>query len=104
MSLGLWITATRPTTVHDDNVTYNLAPMLRLAGFWDDLYESNDAKAETMIPKLRAGLDAMLSDPDKFKALNPANGWGDYYGAVRFTRGVLEACVAHPDGVIGLSR
>lgn len=42
--------------------------------------------------------------PDKFKKLNPANGWGDYDGLLAFVAAYLEACMEHPDATVRVSR
>lgn len=45
----------------------------------------------------------MLTDAAAFQALNPANGWGNYDGAIEFLRALLEACDALPDCIVGVS-
>jgi hypothetical protein len=50
------------------------------------------------------GIAAMKADPEKFKALNPSNGWGDHDSALAFLERVLAACEAHPLLVIDNGR
>jgi hypothetical protein len=35
--------------------------------------------------------------------MNPANGWGDYDGALEYLRDLLIACAAHPKAEIHIS-
>jgi hypothetical protein len=38
------------------------------------------------------------SDPDKFKKMNPSNGWGSYDSLLsKFLRPLLEMCRAYPN-------
>lgn len=62
------------------------------------------AHARDLIAPLTAGLALLESDPDRFKAFNPANGWGDYDGLVRFVRDYLAACKEDPDTTVEVSR
>ena len=59
------------------NITYNLSSMLREAGFcgWSSLV---GMKAREAGDHLVAVLDGMTADPEKWRAMNPENGWGDY--------------------------
>jgi hypothetical protein len=43
----------------------------------------------------KAGLE-MKRRPAKFKKLNPANGWGDYEGALETLGWLMEVCQEHP--------
>ena len=84
MSAHIWVSY--PPCEHCGNpgsqgarvdITYNLSWMLSEAGFvgWD---------AATQMPARDAGehvlkvLDGMRGDPDRWRAANPTNGWGDY--------------------------
>ncbi len=77
------------------NVTYNLTPMLREAGFvgWDELRKLG---ARDSLPMLRETLRALNEDAARLEAYAPANGWGSRAWAVEaFTRMVADA-EAHP--------
>lgn len=52
-------------------------------------------RADVAAPLLRAALQAMEADPDRFRALEPANGWGNYESALRYLSTILAACEAH---------
>jgi hypothetical protein len=75
------------------NVTYNLTPMLREAGMFPgshrDLIGAPCSETAGVAESARARL---LADPDRFKALNPPNGWGDYDGAVEFVTDLRDMC------------
>lgn len=93
--------------VYSANITHNLAPMANAAGVYEYLWRPDElglTKAGQLILALRAGLTALEGDPDKFKALNPKNGWGDYEGLVEFVRNYLAACEANPDADVSVSR
>lgn len=86
MSADVWIersphpgcTATHATEREDElNVTYNLSGMLREAGFvgWRGIVGKPAPKVGRHI---LAVLDRMARDPQKWRAMNPENGWGDY--------------------------
>jgi hypothetical protein len=58
------------------NYTYNIRPMLVLAGCtFQSIDGKSAAEAATMLER---ALNVMRNNPDDFRKLNPANGWGDY--------------------------
>lgn len=59
------------------NVTYNLSTMLSSAGFkgWRWCV---DKPARKVGKHMLEVLDHMATTPDVWRAMNPANGWGDY--------------------------
>lgn len=77
------------------NYTHNLAPMLREAGYpgWQAL---NGAPASESGGMLRKVADTLRADPERFKALNPPNGWGSYEGAISVMERMADACARHP--------
>jgi len=95
------------TEVYSANITHNLGKMAGLAGLYSHLWRPDEVgvtRAEQLIDVLAAGLDRLRVDPDAFKAHNPANGWGDYDGLVRFTEEYLAACRAHPKARVSVWR
>jgi len=42
--------------------------------------------------------------PEKYKLLNPSNGWGSYEGALEFLQNVLVACTTHPLAKVYVSK
>ncbi len=60
--------------------------------------------AGSLIPILREGLAKLEADPEKYKALNPTNGWGSYDGLLKFVRKYLAACEESPDAEVSADR
>ncbi len=107
MSLDVYLTAVRPTDVFEGNVTHNLGGMASEAGIYKHLWRPDEikiTKAEQLIEPLTVGLLLLISNPERFKKLNPDNGWGDYEGLVEFVRSYLKACKENPDAEIRVSR
>lgn len=84
------------------NMTSNLAPMWRAAGI--DLAECDGRPAAQVAEGLAGALLTLEEDPERFRAMNPPNGWGDYEGCKRFLAGILEDCRARPAGVVWVNR
>lgn len=53
-----------------------------------------------VIDTLSAGVVNMLGDADKYIAMNPANGWGSYEGALAYLTKILDACKARPESYV----
>lgn len=104
MSLDIYITDIIRTTVFDGNITHNLVPMWEEAGCYEALYDSSGKKARSILPKLKRALKAIQADPDKYKVLEPANGWGTYESAINFLEKVIEACKNNPNGELYISK
>lgn len=107
MSLDVILTATRPTTVYSKNITHNLAEMADKAGIYEHLWRPDEigiTKASELIEPLYKGLVLLKSDPDRFKAFNPSNGWGNYNSLVQFVEDYLAACQEDPDAEVSVSR
>lgn len=85
------------------NITHNLGKMAGEAGIYQHLWRPEElaiTKAKQLIDPLTAGLERLRSDPDRFKKLNPDNGWGTYDGLLRFVDHYLDACREFPDATI----
>lgn len=86
--------------VYSANITHNLSMMAGKAGIYEHLWRPDEigiTKAGQLVEPLKAGLERLVLDPDKFKEFNPSNGWGDYEGLVTFIRRYLYACEKYPD-------
>jgi hypothetical protein len=89
------------------NITHNLGRMADAAGIYRELWRPDElgfTKAEQLIEPLQTGLERLIREPEKFKTFNPENGWGDYNGLVVFVEDYLNACRAHPQANIHISR
>lgn len=107
MSLDIYLVAVRPTVVHSANITHNLGKMARAAGLYEVLWrpeENGFEFAAQLIEPLRDGLQQLLENPEKFKALSPDNGWGTYSHLVKFVRDYLDACIEYPDAQVEVWR
>jgi hypothetical protein len=84
------------------NYTSNVAPMWRAAGV--DLAECHGRPAAQVAEGLMGALAAMDDDPDRFRAMDPPNGWGDFDGCRTYLRKILAACLLMPSGYVFVSR
>jgi len=112
MQMSLDISLTKilpptPTEIYTDNITHNLNTMAGEAGIYEHLWRPDEigiTKAVQLIEPLKAAHALLKSDPGRFKAFNPSNGWGDYEGLVGFVADYLDACEKNPDADIEISR
>ena len=107
MSLDVYLTEVRETTIYDRNITHNLNKMADEAGIYKHLWRPEEieiTKAAQLIEPLREGLSLLLSDPERFKKFDPENKWGDYDGLVNFVREYLAACEENPNASVRVSR
>lgn len=104
MSLDFYLDKVMLTNIYWRNITHNLGKMWREAGIYDDLYNSDGKKAGDIVESLKLGYKKMLNNPDKYKALEPDNGWGNYQNALDFLDSVIKHCEEHPDATIRISK
>lgn len=107
MSLDVYLTAMRKTEVYSANITHNLGKMAREAGIYQHLWRPDELgikQAGELIMPLRAGLELLKSDPERFQKFDSPNGWGLYKHFVPFVENYLEACEQNPDSVVEVSR
>ena len=107
MSLDVHLTANRPTEVFAANITHNLNKIAEAAGIYQHVWRPEElgiTTAQELIEPLTQGLAALRADPAKFHKLNPANGWGDYTGFVRWLEEYLQACKLNPDSIVHVWR
>lgn len=92
---------------YSDNITHNLGEMAEAAGIYKHLWRPEEVgitRAAQLIEPLKDGLATLQSDPDRFRAFNPSNGWGDYSGLVNFVACYLAACIRMPEAEVRVSR
>lgn len=88
------------------NITHNLNKMAKAAGLYEVLWKPEEigiTTASQMISLLEKGIKELEVNPNKYKALNPHNGFGRYEDFVDFCRSVLDNCHKYPDAVIEAS-
>ena len=103
MSLDVYLTAIRPTTVHSTNITHNLGKMAAEAGIYDCIWYPDTmgiSKAEQLIEPLERGLAELKARPDHYKQFDAANGWGVYSDFIWFVEDYLKACKENPDAAV----
>lgn len=94
-------------TIYSSNITHNLNKMAEEAGIYKYLWRPDEIgiySAGELIGPLSEGLQKLITEPEKFKAFNPENGWGCYEGLVKFVTSYLAACAANPDAKVEVSR
>lgn len=96
-----------PEAVYWRNITHNLGRMAEAADLYKWLWrpdENGIDAAGQLIKPLTCGLAALRADPEKYRAYEPGNGWGDYRGLVEFVADYLAACRRHPTARVEVSR
>lgn len=86
--------------VFEANITHNLNVMAKEAGIYQHLWHPDElgiTKARQLIAPLANGLALMTSDPERFIAFNPDNGWGSYDIFVPWIASYLNACCTYPN-------
>lgn len=88
------------------NYTSNVSPMWAAALGGETLGDRIDRAVvnEDLIEPLRGAIAAMKADPELYRGMNPANGWGDYDGALQFLVWMLANCEAVPMGTCSVWR
>jgi hypothetical protein len=107
MSLYIHLTARVITDVFSTNITHNLTPMAKEADLYQAIWHPEElgfTKAKQLIKPLKAGLKLLKSDPEKFRAFDAPNGWGDYVTLVDVVEKYLAACIAWPKAAISAHR
>ena len=95
------------TGVYSANITHNLGKMADAAGIYKALWRPEEigiTKASELVTPLTEGLAKLKADPAYFEQFNASNGWGMYEHFVPFVEQYLEACKAHPNATVSVSR
>ncbi|MCK9598255.1 MAG: hypothetical protein M0R06_04380 [Sphaerochaeta sp.] len=94
-------------TVFHANITHNLGAMAREAGVYQAVWRPEEIDIEyagQLIEPLDQAICLLTADPERFKAFNPSNGWGDYDGLLNFLAEYAAACIKWPQAKIVVSR
>lgn len=84
------------------NYTSNCAPMWRAAGV--DLAAFDGRTAAECAKPLGEAIAAMEADPERFKAMNPRNGWGSYDSVLDALRELHAGFVRCPGAIVRVCR
>lgn len=102
MSADIWLESADGDRLAEEgvNVTYNLSEMLAEAGMgrWSDYIGMSATEAAG---RWEVTLDTLRSDPERFRKMNPPNGWGTYNGAMTALGSLVDICHDHPKAKIG---
>lgn len=79
-----------------------------VSGMWDDAlgYRLADLHGKTAgdhQADLQLAVDDMAFRAGHYQAMNPANGWGSYEGALAYLTKLRDACMDHPKATIRVS-
>jgi len=84
-----------------DGHTYNLEPMWRLAGIFEQHSDQLEGiRADVLADRAARGLMRAVSKPAEFKALAPANEWGSYEGFIEILTRTAIICAENRDGIV----
>ena len=84
------------------NYTSNCVRMWCEAGI--DLAECHGRDAGGCAEGLEAAIHNLKSNPEKFIAMNPPNGWGSYESLVPALEKLLSIWLANPKAIVEVSR
>jgi len=113
MSLTVSLMVPKPVSVYDNNITHNLSKMaseVKLSNglsLYDVLWRPDEHElelAEDIVELLDEGWNILVSEPDRFRQLNPENGWGNYDGLCKFVYEYRNACWNEPNATIEVCR
>lgn len=84
------------------NYTHNTNPMMSAAGCDPGAFDG--LRAFEAMPKLRALLAELEAHPDKYRAMDPENGWGSYDSLLPVLREIETAVAEAPsDSLVSVS-
>lgn len=83
-----------------DGHTYNLTPMWRKAGVFEQSSDLEGRNAGQLAPVLSAALLDAVRNRAAYEELNPENGWGDCEGFLEILTRFTELAWAHPAGTL----
>ena len=107
MSLDVTLKIPGMVEVYTRNITHNLNVMAEAAGIYKHLWRPEEigvARAGDLIEPLTEGLARLMADPERFKDLNPPDGWGSYEDLCDFISEYIEACKDNPEAIVEAGR
>lgn len=84
------------------NHTSNTSPIWRAAGC--DVAEFDGRRASELGPAAVRAVAAITADPDKYRPMEPENGWGTVASTVCFLAEIWQACSQWPEATVRVSR
>jgi hypothetical protein len=107
MSLWISVTVEQPVEVFSANITHNLMNMAMEAGCYRAIWRPEELGITTCaeaLPYLREGLKNLISDPRRYKRLNPTNGWGSYESLIDAIGNYIAICEKYPNGKVSTNK
>ena len=80
--------------------THNTNPMIREAGFREWPYEVDGMLCRHFCDRLDGTLRVLRSDPERFRAMNPENDWGDYDSLLTVLADLLDTFDRFPSATV----
>jgi hypothetical protein len=106
MGLDIYLEESNAEVLYRDKITHNLSSMAMAVELYIPLWHPEEIgvnKAGELVPILKKGLLRLLSDPEKYRELNPKNGWGSYEFLVEFVTRYIIFCTTYPEATISCS-
>jgi hypothetical protein len=106
MSWDLWLEVNaggeQPATIdgYEDNITWNLQPMLSKALQVDGFRTLDGRLAIDVSVYVNRAIEDMTKHPKEYKKLNPPNGWGSYEVALTALTNLLKVCNKYPGAIL----
>ena len=92
---------TEPATIWDRNYTHNTNRMLRAAGF--GFRDIDGMSAADAVARIEDAIRELKANPDRYREMNPENGWGSYEGILDVLCEFAQACHEHPKTTVAVS-
>ena len=101
MSWNVWLEIDAEEVADCGDMTWNVSPMYYDAFDLEHGIRGLDGMTgEEASKHLVVAISKMVSDPDKYKAMNPENGWGCYGGALEFLITIRKSCDDNPKATV----
>ena len=75
----------------DANITWNVAQIIRSSTGLPWNNEENNGFCADVIPKIQSGIIELCAHHEKYRAMEPDNGWGSVEGTIRFFRRIVSS-------------
>lgn len=89
-----------PELDYEKGMTYNVGPMFHDALGGHPIRSLHNVPGWLLVSPLRMAALKMRANPDKYRAMNPPNGWGSYESALETLEELLRWCEAEPDALL----
>jgi hypothetical protein len=79
-----------------------LSKMWDEAGWKDEDWDGKPAGE--MVPQLKTAVTKLKEEPERFRAMNPSNGWGNYDGLIDALEGMILCAEQNPKAIVSYWR